>query len=179
MLAAVARLAVFSLLSATLVSAIGCANYRSELQRGQGYYNDQQYEIALALWRDLEPDQDSLEKNERVRYAYLRGMTDFRLGYRPDARYWLGLAAAGEKLTPSSLSSDESERLGKTLNELNQEVYGTGKAPKAEANGPGSTGEERNVRPGQKATDPTGQACNWSSECPSGFICQDRVCVEL
>lgn len=179
MLAAVARLAVFSLLSATFACAIGCATYHSELQRGQGYYNEQQYETALALWRDLEADQDSLEKPERVRYAYLRGMTDFRLGYRPDARYWLGLAAAGEKLTPSSLSTDEKDRLGKTLSELNEEVFGTGKAPKSDASAPASTGQERDVRPGQKSSDATGQACNWSSECPSGFICQDRVCVEL
>lgn len=174
-----ARFGVGSLLRVSLIAAsgwgaLGCATYHSQLQRGQGYYDAQQYETALALWRDLEADQGALEKNQRVRYAYLRGMTDFRLGYRPDARYWLGLASAGEKLTPSSLSPDEKERLGKSLEELNQQVYGTGAAPRSE-----STGEERDARPQQKPQDPSGQPCNWSSECPSGFICQDRVCVEL
>ncbi len=150
----------------------GCSTYRAELQRGQRYYEENKYELALALWRGLEAEQGSLEKSERVRYAYLRGMTDFRLGYRPDARYWLGLAQAGEKLTPSSLSSDERERLAKTLNELNDEVFGTG------STGPADPADRDGVRPNQ-SIDPSGQPCNWASECPGGFICQDHVCVEL
>jgi hypothetical protein len=157
-----------------LLAVVGCSTYRSELQRGQRYYEENKYETALALWRDLEADQGSLEKSERVRYAYLRGMTDFRLGYRPDARYWLGLAQAGEKLTPSSLGVDEKERLGKTLNELNEEVYGTGAGVASE-----SKAGQRDTRPADKASDPSGQPCNWASECPGGFICQDHVCVEL
>ena len=158
-----------------LFAVVGCSTYRSELQRGQAYYEENRYETALALWRDSKADQGSLEKNERVRYTYLRGMTDFRLGYRPDARYWLGLAEAGEKLTPSSLTGDEKERLAKTLNELNQEVYDTGAGTRSE-----SSAEERDTRPEGKPQDPSGQPCNWASECPGGFICQDRnVCVEL
>jgi hypothetical protein len=157
-----------------LLAVAGCSTYRSELQRGQRYYEENKYETALALWRDLEADQSSLEKSERVRYTYLRGMTDFRLGYRPDARYWLGLAEAGEKLTPSSLSADEKDRLGKTLNELNEEVYGTGAAAPSE-----SKAEQRETRPEDKTSDPSGRPCNWASECPGGFICQDHVCVEL
>src|SRR5690606_22971134 len=77
------------------LGGVGCQNYSEQLARGQGYYERNQYEAALSVWRNLEADQNSLTRPEVVRYCYLRGMTDFRLGYRVDARYWLGLARAG------------------------------------------------------------------------------------
>ena len=46
------------------------------------------YEHALALWRALEADSDSLRPDDQARYAYLRGMTDYRLGFRADSRHW-------------------------------------------------------------------------------------------
>ena len=146
-----------------LFAVVGCSTYRSELQRGQAYYEENRYETALALSRNLEANQGSLEKTERVRYTYLRGMTDFRLGYRPDARYWLGLADAGEKLTPSSLTGDEKERLAKTLNELNQEVYGTGAGTRSE-----SSAEERDTRPEGKPQDPADSPATGPPSAPAG-----------
>ncbi len=164
--------AVLLLVSLTAAALGGCATYRDQLHRGQRYYDENRYETALALWRDLEGNQDSLEKNERVQYAYFRGMTDYRLGYRADARYWLGLASAGEKLTPDSLQSDEKARLAETLEELNTDVYGTGgDIPAA----PEATETPAAVAP----TDSVGASCKWSSDCAAGQTCQDGVCVEL
>jgi len=105
-----------------LVSA--CATYREDLNRGQRLYEENQYEHALAIWRILEEDMDSLSLNDQARYAYLRGMTDYRLRYRPDARHWLGLAKAIEQEHGGGLSVEWKERLKTTLDDLNQDVYG-------------------------------------------------------
>jgi|GEM_PF-2841251 len=105
--------------------SVGCQNYRDQLNRGQGYYERNQYELALAVWRNLEEDQGSLTPAEVVRYCYLRGMTDFRLGYRADARYWLGLAKAGELKKQGILEPEEMARLEETIKDLDADVYGT------------------------------------------------------
>lgn len=113
------------LLLAVLLGA--CATYREDLNRGQRLYDENQYERALALFRNLERDTDSLSVNDRARYAYLRGMTDYRLGFRSDARHWLAIARATEQQHPGGLSPEWNERLSQSLDELNQEVYGTGR----------------------------------------------------
>lgn len=105
---------------------VGCTTYREDLNRGQRLYEENQYERALAIWRELEVDRDSLNVNDQARYAYLRGMTGYRLGYREDARHWLALARATENRYPGGLNPEWKERLAKSLGELNQEVYGEG-----------------------------------------------------
>jgi hypothetical protein len=156
-----------------------CSTYRSELHRGQRYYEENKYEAALALWRALEPNQDSLSDGERVRYAYFRGMTDYRLGYRADARYWLSLAQAGEGLHPASLPLESRQRLEDTLQELNGDLRAAGAKPPAAA-GAGTEPPADSAAGGPVVpTDPAGTPCRWSSECPRGYVCQDRVCVEL
>lgn len=171
---------------------VACSTYRSELHRGQRYYEENKYEAALALWRALEHDQDSLAPAERVRYAYFRGMTDYRLGYRSDARYWLSLAEAGEALHPASLTSEAKQRLEDTLGELNDDFASALASARAPADaepasgtsGKGPSGAPRpdGFRPdglGPDTSDPAGTPCEWTTECPRGYICQDRVCVEL
>lgn len=129
----------------------GCSTYRDHLNRGQRLYDENEYEHALALWRSLEPDMDSLSFNDQARYAYLRGMTDFRLGFRPDARHWLAVAKAIEQDHPGGLSAEWKTRTEESLNDLNKEVYGGAetldsdstavehtRAPNGE---PGTTGE--------------------------------------
>lgn len=118
--------ALFSLLAALTLA--GCATYREDLNRGQRLYEENQYEHALAIWRQLEPDTDSLGFNDQARYAYLRGMTDFRLGFRADARHWLSIAKAIEQEHPGGLAPEWVERMASSLDELNKEVYGGEKA---------------------------------------------------
>ncbi|WP_272420089.1 hypothetical protein [Polyangium jinanense] len=121
---------------------LGCATYRQDLERAQKHYEENQYEKALALFRVLEPDIDSLSDAEQAKYAYLRGMTDYRLaglslaanvpggvadpkrGYRDNARHWLAVAAAIEKNTPGGLTGDEKKRLEDAMSDLNKDVYG-------------------------------------------------------
>lgn len=128
-----------TLVLASLFALGGCATYKQDLERAEKHYSDNQFEPALALFRVLEDDLDSLSPGDQARYAYLRGMTDFRLAalavsgsgaadpkkaFRSNARHWLAVAAATEKNTPGGLTPDEKTRLEETLTELNREVYG-------------------------------------------------------
>lgn len=121
----------------------GCNTYQQDLKRAEAHYTENRYENALALFRVLEPDIDSLTPGDQARYAYLRGMTDFRLAalaspgggasdprkmFRINARHWLAVAAATEKATPGGLTADERTRMDEALNELNREVYGGAEA---------------------------------------------------
>ncbi|HEY4105188.1 MAG TPA: hypothetical protein VGM44_14920, partial [Polyangiaceae bacterium] len=119
------RISSFLLVSIAL-GAMGCATYSEDLNRGQRMYEENKYENALSLWRVLEPDMDSLSLNDQARYAYLRGMTDFRLGYRADSRHWLAVAKATEQEHAGGLSVEWKERLEQSLTDLNQDVYGGG-----------------------------------------------------
>jgi hypothetical protein len=103
-----------------------CATQSEDLNRGQRLYDESQYERALAIFRALEPEQDSLGEGDRARYFYLRGMTDYRLGFRRDARHWLALAKATDQAYPGGLAPEWHERLERYLGDLNREVYGLG-----------------------------------------------------
>ncbi|HEX4445821.1 MAG TPA: hypothetical protein VH044_03770, partial [Polyangiaceae bacterium] len=61
--------------------AAGCNTYGDDLARGQRAFEASEHERALALFRALEPDVERLSLNQRAHYSYLRGMTDFRIGY--------------------------------------------------------------------------------------------------
>src|SRR3954468_4109740 len=119
------RIAWSLLLASSLsLGMAACATYREDLNRGQRMYEENQYENALAIWRGLEPDSDSLSVNDQARYAYLRGMTDYRLSFRADSRHWLALAKATQEAHPGGLSEEWKERLQTSLADLNQDVYG-------------------------------------------------------
>lgn len=139
----------------------GCQTYSSQLSRVQSYYEQNHYEQALAVLRNIEGEQDSLDDLERVRYAYLRGMTDYRLELPDDARYWLAIARAADKRSPGALEADERGRLEATLRHLNAQFYGLVAEPDA-TTGPGA-----------------GAACTWSSECEPGFTCQEKICTPV
>lgn len=150
---------------------VGCANYRDQLARSQAYYAENRYEDALALLRNLDADRDSLERPEQVRYCYLRGMTDYRLGYKDDARYWLGLAQATLPDASEALDTSEKERLVGTLGELNKAVFSDESAP---------TGAPTGSAAPQSSAAPPSEAlrCQWTSECRSGYVCETGVCVQ-
>lgn len=113
------RLAVAGGVTAVILSsALGCAGHSDALARGQRYYEDNQYERALALWRDLDRRGARFSAAERARYAYFRGMTDYRLGYRDDARHWLAIARAADAARPGGLDRAWLERLDSALTDL-------------------------------------------------------------
>lgn len=105
------------------LASTGCATYQDDLARGETAFEASEHERALAIFRALEPDTNRLSEPERAHYAYLRGMTDYRIGYKSEARHWLVVAAALEQQTPNSLPSEWTKRLNDALKELNEEVY--------------------------------------------------------
>jgi hypothetical protein len=100
-----------------------CATYHDDLARGERAFEASEHERALAIFRMLEPDLGRLSEQARAHYAYLRGMTDYRIGYKAESRHWLSLAAALEAQTPGSLPPEWQKRLTESLKELNEEVY--------------------------------------------------------
>jgi hypothetical protein len=128
------RVGVF-MLGCCIASLVGCATYHDDLVRGQHYYDVNQYNDALAIWRILEIDWDSLSYAEQSRYSYLRGMTDYRMGFRADARHWLSIAKAVEQKHPGGLDAQANAQLTQVLTELNTAVYAMGPPPSAVATG--------------------------------------------
>ena len=123
------RSLAFTVCLALLVSSLallGCSTYRDDLARGQHAFEQNQHERALAIFRALEPDTSHLTATERASYAYLRGMTDYRIGYKADARHWLAVAKAQDEKSPGVLTSDWKTRLDEALLELNNQVYAGG-----------------------------------------------------
>lgn len=158
-----------------VLSVGACATYREDLNRGQRLYDENQYEHALALWRGLEPDMDSLEPMDQARYAYLRGMTDYRLEFRPDARHWLAIAKAINEAHPGGLTAKWSELLEQALDDLNTDVYGGADTLKASR----SSATETTRKSGEDAQPPDDSACQSSEDCPDGQSCQSGECVPL
>lgn len=132
-----------ALVLGSLLALGGCATYKQDLERAEKHYSENRFESALALFRVLEADMDSLSPGDQAKYAYLRGMTDFRLAalaapgsgvadprrmFRINARHWLAVAAATEKASPGGLTQEERQRMDETLGELNREVYGGAEA---------------------------------------------------
>ena len=175
---------------------VGCQTYRDDLNRAQRYYEENQFAYALALFRGLERDTDSLSAHEQTRYAYFRGMTDYRLArveggaderFDRHARYWLGIAASIEKEHPGGLQEHEQKRLNETLTELNDKEFGIStefdrsSSSAEEVTVPAGTGLPSASPPAGSETPaaPDAKRCSGSSDCPSDFICQDGACVKL
>jgi hypothetical protein len=106
--------------------ASGCATYHDDLARAEHAFELNQHEQALAIFRTLENDTDHFDTSEKARYFYLRGMTDYRIGYKADARHWLLLANAVETQTPGTLPDDWKQRMTETVVALNSAVYDDG-----------------------------------------------------
>jgi hypothetical protein len=104
----------------------GCQTYQDDLTRAQRAFEQNQHEHALAILRQLEPDTQRLSITEQAQYAYVRGMTDYRIGYKVDARHWLSLAKSMEAQTPGLLPQDWKARTNDALTEMNEGVYGGG-----------------------------------------------------
>lgn len=169
------------LLPLLLLAPLSCATYSEDLNRGQRMYEENKYENALAIWRVLEADSDSLSFNDQARYAYLRGMTDYRLGYRPDSRHWLAIAKATEQEHAGGLSVEWKERLEQSLADLNQDVYGG-----AERFDKSNSTAVEHTQPAPADTAPAtpsstipNRGCRSNADCASGMICDGKQCTPL
>ena len=115
--------AVIAVAVAFACVAPGCATYEQELQRSEEHFTHDEHEQALAGLRALEPDWASFDARDRARYCYLRGMTDYRIGFKADARHWLAIAAEINVETPGSLVPSEASLVNDKLAELNQVIW--------------------------------------------------------
>jgi hypothetical protein len=185
------RTALVHLLALALCP-VACATYSEELNRGQRMYEDNQYEHALALFRMLEEDTDSLSATDQARYAYLRGMTDYRLGFRADSRHWLAIAKATDRGRTGGLRATWKERLEQSLTDLNQDVYGAPVASNSPAVeygkvAPGDPGvaaggsRGAGVRAGSEQPQPPTPPghCRSNADCKTGEICDGKSCSPL
>jgi hypothetical protein len=105
------------------VAAFGCATYENQLQRSEEHFTHDEHDMALANLRSLEPAWTHLEVRDRARYCYLRGMTDYRIGFKADARHWLAIAAEIDEETPGSLVPSERSLVNEKLGELNAVIW--------------------------------------------------------
>ncbi len=178
------RSAACSLCALLAVFVAACATYREDLNRGQRMYEKNRYENALAIWRVLENDSDALSPMDQARYAYFRGMTDYRLGFRADARHWLAIAQATEESAPGGLRADWIERLNQSLTDLNGDVYGSGAPPdrtdsSARTLPTGASESEAKTSPPVPTAPPLRpeEGCAGDAECPTGQRCEGASCV--
>lgn len=103
-----------------LVCSVGCTNYKDQLDRADAHYHAARYEYALGNLEDLYPDYSHLDRTERVRYLYLRGMASARLNQPQAARHWLALAFEAVQDTPTALGPETRALLNRTLDGLRE-----------------------------------------------------------
>ncbi len=115
-------IACFILVSACALA--GCATYSDALNRAERHYQASDYERTLSSLKLLEADIDSLSPADRARYAYLRGMADYRMNFRADARHWLALARAIDKASPGGLQPAWRQMMTEALEDLDRDVRG-------------------------------------------------------
>lgn len=101
-----------------LLLSTGCGAALRDLDRAESDYDDARYEAALEWLEDLEPRATSFDEENRVRYFYLRGMTEYRLSHRYSALHYLALAREMAGETNEGLTDNQPEILSRTLAEL-------------------------------------------------------------
>jgi hypothetical protein len=104
---------------ATLLCVAGCASWTNEIRQAERAYDEARPDAALA-WLDVVGDDNlgRMEVQDRARYLYVRGMTEFRLGRRDDALYHLALAREIRGTDGLGLRREQRELLERTLTEL-------------------------------------------------------------
>lgn len=114
---------------AALVVGIGCGGTAQDLARAERHYRRAEFPRALALLRVVGDELDELPEDQRARYHYLRGMSDYRIAasfpdgdlraaFRDNARTHLVDARSALRITKDALGPDEQAVLYRTLLEL-------------------------------------------------------------
>ena len=96
----------------------GCTVLVSELDTATELYDDAHYEAALRWLDELQSETDAMTRTQRARYYYLRGMTAYRLGQRPDALHYLAIAQVAADRGGAALRPERRSILERTLHEL-------------------------------------------------------------
>lgn len=157
-----------ALLLGIALAAAGCTTYHDQLTRGGHAFEQSDHDRAIAILRDIEPDFQRLTPTDQADYAYLRGMSDYQVGYKADARHWLAVARGVDEATPGALAPDRKAKVISTLNELNAIVFNDGNianlvnvrvepAPKAveeSADAPAPTKKKPGGKPAKPAEKP-------------------------
>lgn len=108
----------FAFSSSVVLAA--CATPHETLRIAEASFTRNDYARTLAILRTVDPSR--LDPPGQATYAYLRGMTDYRLGLAEDARHWLALALAlqdrGVTHASAHLSSDWEARTRDALERL-------------------------------------------------------------
>lgn len=139
------------LLSLGLAAFAGCATYEQELQRAEDHFTHDEHESSLATLRALEEDWVSLSTRDRARYCYLRGMTDYRIGFKADARHWLAVALEIERESPGALSGSEKKLVEDKLGEMNTVVWSGDVLPTEEPPGAKTSKKAKPKEPTEEA----------------------------
>jgi hypothetical protein len=120
----------------------GCAALKDDMQQAESAFDAAQYDDSLVWLQDLEPDATDMDVDMRARFYYLRGMTAYRLGNRPDALHYLALAreVAGER--NDGLRPEWGTAMTRTITELAPDGAG---GEESRVNARTSGGEQRNA----------------------------------
>jgi hypothetical protein len=106
-----------------------CGGTAQDLGRAERHYRRAEFPKALALLRLVGDELDQLPEDQRARYFYLRGMSDYRIAaslgegelrtsFRAHARQHLVDARGALRAAPNALGPDEQGVLYRTLLEL-------------------------------------------------------------
>ncbi|MSP23947.1 MAG: hypothetical protein EXR75_02045 [Myxococcales bacterium] len=136
------------------LAVTSCATYRDDLDRARARYEKNEYGHAIALLDVLNHDIDSLSEAERAQFAYVQGMSHYRLGHKRHARHWLAVALAREKAAQGSLKPDEKLRAVDLMSQLNVAWWG---------------GESALEQPA---------ACKRDEDCKRGEFCEASACAK-
>lgn len=106
-------------LAASVVMGAGCATWTNEIRQAELAYDAARPDAALA-WLDTVGDDNvgRMELQDRARYLYLRGMTEYRLGRLDDALYHLALAREVAGSDGVGLRREQQELMARTLADL-------------------------------------------------------------
>jgi hypothetical protein len=129
----IARHLVLGPLPAVALSSLaGCTTWSNEIRHAELAYDEARPDAALA-WLDVVGDDNvgRMELNDRARYLYVRGMTEFRLGRREDALYHLALAREVSGSDGVGLRREQRELMDRTLVELTPTEHMSHRPPPA------------------------------------------------